>query len=150
MIDDLPRNRANFVPMTPVSFLERAALVYPHKVAVRHGRLAYTYREFEARARRLAAALAAREDLPAADFYYAGMLNWLAENLDAAAESFQKFFAAANPAAEKLQTARSIVIVAAARRKNFDEAEKLLADYLKTEPTKLTERARMETELANG
>ncbi len=60
MIDDLPRNRANFVPMTPVSFLERAALIYPDKVAVRHGRLAYTYREFEARARRLAAALAAR------------------------------------------------------------------------------------------
>ncbi len=60
MIDDLPRNRANFVPLTPVSFLERAALVYPGKVAVRHGRLAYTYREFEARARRLASALAQR------------------------------------------------------------------------------------------
>ena len=60
MIDDLPRNRANFVPLSPVSFLERAALVYPDKVAVRHGRLAYTYREFEARARRLASALAAR------------------------------------------------------------------------------------------
>ncbi len=60
MIDDLPRNAANFVPLSPVSFLERAALVYPDKVAVRHGALAYTYREFEARARRLASALAAR------------------------------------------------------------------------------------------
>lgn len=58
MIDDMPRNRANFVPLSPVSFLERAAMIYPGKVAVRHGRLAYTYREFEARARRLASALA--------------------------------------------------------------------------------------------
>ena len=56
----LPRNRANHVPLTPVAFLERSALVYPGKVAVRHGRLAYTYREFEARCRRLAGALAAR------------------------------------------------------------------------------------------
>lgn len=58
MIDNLPRNRANFVPLSPVSFLERAAMIYPDKIAVRHGRLAYTYREFEARARRLASALA--------------------------------------------------------------------------------------------
>ena len=57
---DLPRNRANHVPLTPVAFLERSALVYPDKVAVRHGRLAYTYRAFEARCRRLAGALAAR------------------------------------------------------------------------------------------
>jgi len=60
MIDDLPRNRANFVPLSPVSFLERAAMIYPDKVAVRHGGLAFTYREFEARARRLASALARR------------------------------------------------------------------------------------------
>ena len=56
----LPRNRANHVPLSPVGFLERAALVYPDRIAVRHGRLAYSYREFEARCRRLAGALAAR------------------------------------------------------------------------------------------
>jgi len=56
----LPRNRANHVPLTPVGFLERAALVYPDRIAVRHGRLTHTYREFEARCRRLAGALAAR------------------------------------------------------------------------------------------
>ena len=60
MSETLPRNRANFVPLTPVTFLERSALVYPDKIAVRHGRVAYSYREFEARCRRLAAALAAR------------------------------------------------------------------------------------------
>ncbi|MFO1412838.1 MAG: acyl-CoA synthetase [Burkholderiales bacterium] len=57
---ELGRNAANHVPLTPVAFLERSALVYPDKVAVRHGRLAYTYREFAARCRRLASALAAR------------------------------------------------------------------------------------------
>ncbi len=56
----LPRNAANHVPLTPVSFLERSALIYPHRIAVRHGRLAYTYAEFAARSRRLASALAVR------------------------------------------------------------------------------------------
>jgi len=57
---DLVRNAANHVPLSPVAFLERSALVYPGKVAVRHGRLAYTYREFAVRCRRLASAMAAR------------------------------------------------------------------------------------------
>lgn len=101
-------------------------------------------------AAKYATALATRTELKGEDFYYAGMLNWLAENLDNAAEFFEKFFAVENPPTEKLQTARSIVIVVAARRKNFDEAEKLLTDYLKSEPVKLTERVRMESELAES
>jgi fatty-acyl-CoA synthase len=56
----LARNAANFVPLSPVQFLERSALVWPQKIAVRHGPLAFTYREFEARCRRLAHALAKR------------------------------------------------------------------------------------------
>jgi len=56
----LAANAANLVPLSPVSFLERSAFVWPDKVAVRHGRLAYTYREFDARCRRLASALARR------------------------------------------------------------------------------------------
>jgi fatty-acyl-CoA synthase len=57
---DLRPNRANYVPLSPVQFLERSAFIWPDKVAVRHGSSAYTYREFEARCRRLASALAAR------------------------------------------------------------------------------------------
>jgi len=57
--DELRPNAANHVPLSPVGFLERSAFVWPDKVAVRHGRIAYTYREFEARCRRLASALAA-------------------------------------------------------------------------------------------
>src|SRR5256885_5024169 len=58
--DALGKQRANYVPLSPVQFLERSALIWPDKIAVRHGALAYTYREFEARCRRLASALAAR------------------------------------------------------------------------------------------
>ena len=56
----LPKNAANFVALSPVQFLERSALVWPTKVAVRHGSLAYSYEEFEQRCRRLASALARR------------------------------------------------------------------------------------------
>ena len=57
---DLERNPANFQPLTPLTFLERAAGVFPDHVAIVHGPLKRTYRDFYARARRLASALAAR------------------------------------------------------------------------------------------
>ena len=55
---DLDRNAANFQPLTPLSFLERAASVFPDHTAIIHGPLRRSYREFYARARRLASALA--------------------------------------------------------------------------------------------
>ena len=58
--DALGKERANYVPLSPVQFLVRSALIWPHKIAVRHGSQAYTYHEFEARCRRLASALARR------------------------------------------------------------------------------------------
>jgi len=45
--------------LTPVSFLERSALIYPDKVAIIHGERRYTYREFEQRVYRLASHLRA-------------------------------------------------------------------------------------------
>ena len=57
---DLDRNPANFQPLTPLSFLERAAAVFPESPAIVHGALRRNYREFYARARRLASALALR------------------------------------------------------------------------------------------
>src|SRR4051812_10725428 len=56
----LERNPANFVALSPVSFLERAADVYPDKVAVVHGDLRYTYAQFRERVKRLASMLVAR------------------------------------------------------------------------------------------
>jgi fatty-acyl-CoA synthase len=56
----LERNAANFQPLTPLSFLARAAEVYPDQTAIVHGARNWTYREFFARAKRLASALAKR------------------------------------------------------------------------------------------
>ena len=57
---DLDRGPANYVALSPLSFLERSASVYPDKLAVVHGDLRYTYAEFSARCRRLASALRKR------------------------------------------------------------------------------------------
>ena len=56
----LERGPANHAPLTPLSFLARAAAVYPTKPAVVHGDRSYTYAEFAARCRRLASALTRR------------------------------------------------------------------------------------------
>ncbi len=56
----LDRNAANYVPLTPVSFLARAAEVYPDRVAVIHGDWRLNWREVYARARALASSLARR------------------------------------------------------------------------------------------
>ncbi len=56
----LDKNAANFAPLSPVTFLARAADVYPDRLAIVHGALRRTWGETYARARRLASALAAR------------------------------------------------------------------------------------------
>ena len=57
---DLDRNPANFQPLTPLTFLERAASVFPDHTAIIHGALRRPYAEFYVRTRRLASALARR------------------------------------------------------------------------------------------
>lgn len=54
---DLDRRRANYVPLSPVSFLARAARVYPNRIAVIHGERRISYAQFLERVRRLASAL---------------------------------------------------------------------------------------------
>jgi len=54
---DLDRNAANYVPLSPLSFIRRAAGVYPNRAAVVHGDRRYTWNEAYDRARRLASAL---------------------------------------------------------------------------------------------
>src|SRR6266480_588013 len=104
---DLDRNPANFQPLTPLSFLERSAAVFPDHTAIIHGALRRSYAEFYARARRLASALAKRgikrgdtvsallantpamlechHGVPMA----AGVLNTINTRLDAAIVAFQ-------------------------------------------------------------
>ena len=54
---DLPRQAANHVPLSPISFLLRAARIYPNRTAVIHGARRYTYAQMAERSRRLASAL---------------------------------------------------------------------------------------------
>jgi 3-(methylthio)propionyl---CoA ligase len=104
---DLDRNAANFQPLTPVSFLERSAAVFPEHTAIIHGALRRSYAEFYARARRLASALTKRgikrgdtvsallANTPAMlECHYgvpmaAGVLNTINTRLDAAIVAFQ-------------------------------------------------------------
>jgi fatty-acyl-CoA synthase len=104
---DLDRNPANFQPLTPLTFLERAAAVFSDHTAIVHGPLRRSYAEFYARARRLASALAKRgikrgdtvsvllANTPAMlECHYgvpmtAAVLNTINTRLDAATVAFQ-------------------------------------------------------------
>src|SRR5256885_10265802 len=54
---DLDKNPANYVALSPVSFVERSAEVFADLPAVVHGRRRYSWRDTRERAARLAAAL---------------------------------------------------------------------------------------------
>jgi len=56
----LDKCAANFQPLSPLPFLERAAAIYPQRIAVIHGASQQTYTEFYGRTRRLASALSRR------------------------------------------------------------------------------------------
>jgi thiol-disulfide isomerase/thioredoxin len=135
-------NEANSYAKTKFTEFEQKKISYSDslykKIVTEQKQLAAKY----------AAALSTRRNLSDDDFYYFGMLHWIAENGDGASENLQKFLAAEKSPTEKTQSARSILVIVAARRKNFDEAEKMLVEYLKNEPVKLSERAKMEIELA--
>lgn len=53
----LDRNPANYQSLTPLGFLERAALAFPDHTAIVHGSLRRNYAEFYSRSRQLASAL---------------------------------------------------------------------------------------------
>ncbi|MEO4000744.1 acyl-CoA synthetase [Mesorhizobium sp. CAU 1732] len=57
---DLDRNTANHQPLTPLSYMERAAKVFPDQIAVIHGAARTTYRDFWRRSLQLGSALAAK------------------------------------------------------------------------------------------
>jgi fatty-acyl-CoA synthase len=103
---DLDRKAANYQPLTPLTFLARAAAVFPDQTAIVHGCSAFTYRQLFARTRQLGSALArrgiARGDTVAAvlantpamlEAHYGiamagAVLNTINTRLDAAAVAF--------------------------------------------------------------
>ena len=55
--EELYQVGANFVPLSPLSFIERVAKVYPDRISVIHGDRRYTWSQTYARTRQLASAL---------------------------------------------------------------------------------------------
>ena len=58
--DSLGKRRANYAPLSPLSFLPKAAAVHPDRIALVHGAWRSTWAETYDRCRRLASALARR------------------------------------------------------------------------------------------
>ncbi|MDG2302212.1 MAG: acyl-CoA synthetase [Gammaproteobacteria bacterium] len=54
---DLDKNAANYAALSPLSWVERAAAVYPKRTSVVHGDIQYTWEETFTRCRRLSSAL---------------------------------------------------------------------------------------------
>src|SRR6185437_11595445 len=59
-LQGLDKNQANYAPLTPLTFIERAAYVYPDRLSVVPVALKKNWKETYARCRRLASALARR------------------------------------------------------------------------------------------
>jgi len=109
-----------------------------------------TEREKKQLAAKYAAAASGRTGLSGEDFYYLGFLHWIAENFDGTTANLLKFTSQDGTLPEKAQTARSIIAVVFAKQKKPDDAEKVLAEYLAKQPQKLTERTRVEGEIAKA
>ena len=120
------------------------------KVAYSETLRAQTQREQKQLAAKYAALVSQRTNLAGDDLYYLGMLHWIAENLDGANEALHRYISSETPAQDKVQTARSIVVIVDAKQKHYDEAEQILVDYSKNVPIKVSERSRMEAELAKA
>jgi thiol-disulfide isomerase/thioredoxin len=109
-----------------------------------------TIQEQKQLAAKNAAILTARNNLSGEDFYFLGRLHRIAENFDGADESLRKYLVTEKSSADKSQTARSVIILILAQRKNFAEAEKVLVEYLNNNPVNPTERLEIESELTKS
>ncbi len=58
--DQLPANSANFVALTPLSFLQRTADIYPEREALIYNQRRYSWSQVRSRCTRIASSLAAR------------------------------------------------------------------------------------------
>jgi thiol-disulfide isomerase/thioredoxin len=137
-------NEANTYVRTKVDEFEAKKVPFSEKLLNR------TQLEQRQLAARSAAVAGLRKDLAGDDYYYLGMLHWIAENLDGTIESLAKYLTQPDAAKDRLQTARSISIVALAKQNKLEAGESLLADYRQAGMPKLTEVARMGAELAKA
>ena len=56
----LDKNPANYIPLSPLTFIERSAFIYPKRISVIQGEQRHTWQDSYARCRQLASALQQR------------------------------------------------------------------------------------------
>jgi thiol-disulfide isomerase/thioredoxin len=105
-------------------------------------------REQKELAARYAALLAARATLAGEDFYYLGMLYNTSANEERTVETLKRYLEEKPATNDRAQMARYLIVLRAAQRSQVEAAEGALADYLRNEPRKPSERISMERALA--
>jgi thiol-disulfide isomerase/thioredoxin len=106
-----------------------------NRVPYNKERAAQTYLEQREMAARYAALLSARKSLAGDDLFYMGMLYRLTDSNDEALEAFKRYLDT-KPASgnEHAQTARIELITVATEKGMLDEAERVRADFLNSQP----------------
>jgi len=100
-------------------------------------------------AARYAARLSARPNLAGVDFFYLGRLYDIADKGAEVVKAMRRFLAEKpTPEGAAAQSARYMITIHGARGKSLDEAENMLAEYLRHEPQSPHNRCQMELELA--
>jgi thiol-disulfide isomerase/thioredoxin len=100
-------------------------------------------------AARYASELEARKNLSLDDLYFMGLLYNTSANEERTIETFKRFLESnKGVAGERPQFARYVLVLRLAQSKRPEEAESELADYLRLQPLKVTERVQMENALA--
>jgi thiol-disulfide isomerase/thioredoxin len=112
--------------------------------------LEQTLKEQRELSARSAAKLAGRAEFAGDDLFYLGMLYNLAENGAGAIDALKRYLASTPSESKRAQGARYVLSQLAAKTKLFDEAERVLSDYIKNQPQLPSERFRMEDALARA
>lgn len=109
-----------------------------------------TEREQRQLAAKYATSASTRSDLTGEDIYYVGLLHWIAENYEMTTETLKKYLASSDQKPDRVQNARSILVYIFAKQKKFEDALKYLAEYEGGGGTKMSDRWRMNSELAKA
>ncbi|MGH9949647.1 MAG: redoxin domain-containing protein, partial [Pyrinomonadaceae bacterium] len=137
-------DEANAYTRTKFAEYEKKKIPYSETLRIQ------TEKEKKQLAAKFAAEVGERNGIKGEELYYLGLLHWVAENLDGTAASLHQYIKDESAAPETAQTARSLIAVVSAKRGEIADAVSMWGEYQKLDPKKLTERARMASEIAKA
>ncbi len=137
-------DEANTYNKTKFAEYEQKKIAYSERLRLE------TEREQRQLAAKYATAVSTRSNPTGEDIYYTGLLHWIAENYDGATEALKKYLDSSDQDRGRMQNARSIIVYVSAKQKKFDDALKYLAEYENGGATKMSDRWRMNSELAKS